>query len=68
MIKKPMTTDYFITTSHFPFPEHQSLPCVKGGGPPKGGSEGLAVQDYGFAGSWAKWGKPPCINPSVSLR
>ena len=26
-----------------PFASHQSLPCVRGGGPPNGGSEGLTI-------------------------
>ena len=33
----------------YDFAPSQSLPCVKGGGPPNGGSEGLRMKDYVFA-------------------
>jgi len=31
------------------FAQHQCLPCVRGGGPPEGGSEGLCSRKYVFA-------------------
>ena len=48
---------------------HQSLPCVKGGGPPQGGSEGLSRQKcYEYAGGPAKSATPYCTIPQSKIK
>ena len=48
---------------------HQSLPCVKGGGPPQGGSEGLSRQKcYEYACVPAKSATPYCTIPQSKIK
>ena len=51
----------------YQFALHQSLPCVKGGGPPLGGSEGLCGKSYEFALAFGEIATFYCGNPSVML-
>jgi len=51
----------------YQFAQQQSLPCVRGGGPPKGGSEGLCRKICEFASLLGKFATFYRINLSVML-